>query len=131
MTYCHEQDAIKLQEISFFVSLLHDLQNHFLLSKSTCLIYAEVSKKIFLALGPEIRMDFKKPTKKDFYKYIFNHWPMFSSFQGPALGEIIFGTGQKGYLELNEVNILSSIVESVTVSPNFCDTNKTNLNIGL
>ena len=62
------------------------------------LIYAEVSKKNFLALGPYIRKDFKKPTKKDFYKYIFNHWPMFSSFQGPALGEIILGQVKKATL---------------------------------
>ena len=116
MTYRHEQDAIKLQETPFFVSLLEDLRNHFLLSKSTRLIYAEVS---FLALGPEIRKDFKKPTEKDFYEYIFNHWPTFSSFQGPASGEIIWGWVEKGYLEPNEVNILSSIVESAAVSPNF------------
>ena len=79
MTYRHEINAIKLQETPFFVSLLEDIRNHFLLSKLTQLIYASIAEQFLFTLDPAVRGKLKKPTDQDFYDYVFYNWPIFSS----------------------------------------------------
>ena len=105
MTYRHEFNAIKLQEIPFFVSLLEDIRNHSLLSKSTRLIYGQNAEQFFFALDPAVRGKLKKPTELDFYNYVFYNWPTFSSFRPPSTGGVLWGWVGKGDLEPNEVNI--------------------------
>ena len=131
MTYRHEINAIKLQEVPFFVSLLEDIRNHFLLSKSTQLIYASITEQFFFALDPAVRRKLKKPTEQDFYDYVFYNWPTFSSYRPPFTGGILWGWVGKGDLEPNEINISSDIVVSAAVSLNFFNINKTNLDIDL
>lgn len=101
----HEMNAIKLQEVPFFVFLLEDIRNHFLLSLSTQLIYASIAEQFFNALNPEVQGKLRKPTEQDFYDYIFYNWPMFSSFRPPFTGGVLWGWVAKGDLEPNEVNI--------------------------
>lgn len=130
MTYRHGMGAITLQNTPFFVSLLEDIRNHLLISKSMRLIYASMAEKFFVTLGAEVRKGFNKPTERDFYHYVFYKWPTFNSFQAPASGEIPWGWVGKGHLEPNEVNILSNIVESAAVSPNIFNINETNWDVG-
>ena len=116
MTYRHGINAIELQEIPLFVSLLEDIRNHFLLSELIQLIYASIVQQFFLDLDPTVRGKLKRPTARDFYNYVFNNWPIFRSFRPP----FAVGVGvEKGDLELNEVNISSDIVASAAVSLNF------------
>jgi hypothetical protein len=126
LTYRHELNAIKLQEIPFFVSLLEDIRNHLLLSESTQIIYATIAEQFFFALDPAIRDKLRKPTRQDFYNYVFYHWPTFSSYQPPFAGGVLWGWVGKGDLEPNEVNISSDIVMSAAVSLNFSNINKSN-----
>jgi hypothetical protein len=58
--YRHEINAIKLQEIPFFVSLLEDIRNHFLISNLTRLIYASIAEQFLFALDPAVRGKLKK-----------------------------------------------------------------------
>ena len=128
MTYRHEVNAIKLQETPFFVSLLEDIRNHFLLSTFTRLVYASIAEQIFSALDVSTRRKFKQPTEQDVYDYVFYHWPIFSSFRPPPLaGDVLWGWVGKGSLEPNEINISSDLVESAAVGlTRFLNINKTN-----
>jgi hypothetical protein len=130
MTYRHELNAVKLHEINFFVSLLEDIRNHFLISESTRLVYASITEQFFLALDPTFRGNLKRPTQQDFYDYIFYNWPTFSSYRVPC-GGIDWGWVGKGDHELNEINISSDVVISAAVSLTFSTSMKTNLDIDM
>ena len=127
MTYRHELNAVKLHEIDFFVSLLEDIRNHFLISEFTQLVYASITAQFFLALDPTLRRNLRRPTQQDFYNYIFYKWPTFSSYRAPCtVGGIDWGWIGKGDHELNEVNIASDVVISAAVSLTFSTSTKTN-----
>jgi len=127
MTYRHELNAVKLHEIDFFVSILEDIRNHFLISESTRLVYASIAEQFFLALDPTLRGNLKRPTQRDFYNYIFYKWPTFSSYRAPCtLGGINWGWVGKGDNEPNEINIASDVVVSAAVSLTFSTLTKTN-----
>jgi len=130
-TFRHEENAIKLQQSSLFVSLLKDIRSHLLDSKTTRAVYVSVADQFFHALRAEVQEIFTKPTDQDFYNYIFSNWPTFSSFKAQTSNQITWGRVQKGHLEPNEVNILSSIVESAdSVSPVFSSFKKANSDAG-
>lgn len=109
----HERGAINLRQAKKFVSLLNDIRNHLLQSESTRAIFVSMAEKFFSALPQEVQKAFEEPTDGDFYDYIFSTWPRFSAFNAqPVAHDLILGWVQKGEYEPNEINILSSIVES-------------------
>jgi hypothetical protein len=118
MTYRHEPNAVKLHEIDFFVSLLSDIRNHFLISELTRLVYVSIAEQSFLALDPTHRANLKRPTQQDFYDYIFYKWPTFSSYRTPCTlgGGMDWGKGEH---EPNEIYIASDVVFSAAVSRTF------------
>jgi hypothetical protein len=132
MTYRHERDAVKLHEIEFFVSLLEDIRNHLLISESTRLVYTLIAEQFFLALDPTLRGNLERPTRRDFYDYIFYKWPTFSSYRAPCtLGGIDWGWVGKEDHELNEIHIASDVVFSAAVSLTFSTLTKINLDIDM
>jgi len=127
MTYRHEFNAVKLHEIDFFVSLLEDIRNHFLISEFTQLVYASITEQFFLALDPTLQWNLRRPTQQDFYNYIFYKWPTFCSYRTPCrLGGIDWEGVGKGDHEPNEVHIASDVVISAAVSLTFSTSTKTN-----
>jgi len=128
----NELNAVKLHEIDFFVSLLEDIRNHFLISESTQLVYVTIAEHFFHHFDPTLWGNLKRLTQRDFYDYIFYKWSTFNSYWAPCtLGGIDWGWVGKGGHKPNEINISSDVVVSVAVSLTFSTLMKTNLDIDM